>query len=147
MAKAVGVSLPISTKQSIEVCRVLRHKTTAKAKILLQRVIEKKQAIPFKKFHGNRGHKRKIGPGRYTVKVAQEIIKLLEAVEANAQFKGLNTSNLVINHIKANLASRPWHFGRKRRRKMKRTTIEVVVVEQSQEKNEKKESKSKKDQK
>ena len=73
--------------------------------------------------------KKKKGPGKYPVKAAGIIKKLLESVESNAQFKGLNTSNLIIKHIKADFASRPWHFGRQRRRKMKRTNIEVVVEE------------------
>ena len=60
-----------------------------------------------------------------------EIIKLMEDVEANAQFKGLNTSNLVIAHISAHKAGKAWHYGRKSRRKMKRTTIEIVVEEKA----------------
>lgn len=148
MAKVAGVALPISTKLSIEVCRVLRYKTITRARKILQDVVDQKKAIPFKKFHGDLGHKPKMGPGRYPIKVASEIMKLLDAVEANAQFKGLNTSNLFIIHIKANTGSRPWHFGRKRRRKMKRTTIEIFVEEKKTETKEKKEvKKDKKDQK
>ena len=44
-AIANGASLKISTKQSIEICRLLRNKTTEKAKKLLERVIEKKKAV------------------------------------------------------------------------------------------------------
>jgi outer membrane biosynthesis protein TonB len=58
-----------------------------------------------------------------------EIRKLLETVEANAQFKGLNTSDLKIVHISANNAGNVWRYGRFRRRKMKRTDIEVVEEE------------------
>ena len=58
-----------------------------------------------------------------------EFIKLIESAEANAQFKGLNTSKLVISHISANKASKAWHYGRKSRRKMKRTNVEVIVEE------------------
>ena len=129
MAKAVGRSLPISAKQSVEICGVIRHKYIAKAKELLQNVIDKKRAIPFKRFHKDVGHKKRIGPGRYPVKAAREILKILQMVEANAQFKGLSTANLIIHHINTSVASRPWHFGRQRRRKMKRTNIEVIVEE------------------
>ena len=131
------MSLPISTKFSVEICNFIRGKPVSKAKMILNRVVEGKQAIPFRKFIRNLSHKRKIGPGRYPKKPAIEIIKLLDAVEANAQFKGLNTSNLVINHICPHMASRPWHQGRKRRRKTKRTTIEIIV-EESREKSEEK---------
>ncbi len=129
MAKVVGRSLPVSEKFSVEICNFIRHKTTNKAKEILKSVAEGKKAIPFKKFNKDLSHKKKIGPGRYPKKPAIEIIKLLESVEANAQFKGLNTSNLEIKHICAHLASRPWHHGRQRRRKAKRTNIEIIVEE------------------
>ena len=145
MARVVGRSLPISTKFSVEVCSFIRNKTTSEAKAILERVKEVKQAIPFKRYKKDLSHKRKIGPGRYPKKVAIEVIKLLESVEANAQFKGLNTSNLYISHINAHLASRPWHYGRKRRRQMKRTTVEVIVVEQAEAKKESKGKEAKKE--
>ncbi len=135
VAKAVGVALPISTKQSIEICNFIRRKPLAKAKQRLIEVINKKMAVPFKRFNDNVGHKRgKIAAGRYPEKSCGEILKLLESVEANAQFKGLNTSNLVITHICAQKAARPWHYGRQRRRKMKRTNVEVIVEEKAVEK-------------
>ena len=129
MARVVGRSLPISTKKSVEVCNFIRNKTTSQAKEILQRVINKKQAIPFRIYTKDLGHKRGIGPGRYPKNVAIEINNLIEAVEANAQFKGLNTSDLQIKHICAHMASRPWRYGRKRRRKAKRTSIEIIVEE------------------
>lgn len=129
MAKVVGRSLPISTKFCVEICNFIRNKNTSEAKEILRKVIDRKKAIPFKIFNKDLSHKRKIGPGRYPKKAAGEIIKLLESVEANAQFKGLNTSNLYIAHINAHLASRPWRYGRQRRRKAKRTYVEIIVGE------------------
>ena len=90
IAKASGMSLPISTKQSIEICNFIRNKTLEKAKAILERVLEKKEAIPFKRFGSDTGHKRgAIGAGRYPQKTAKEILKVLDSVEANAQAKGL----------------------------------------------------------
>lgn len=143
MARVVGRSLPISTKFSVEICNFVRNKNTSEAKEILQRVIEGKQAIPFKRFKRELSHKRKIGPARYPKKIAVEIIKLLETVEANTQFKGISTSDLYITHICAHLASRPWRYGRQRRRKAKRTHIEIIV----QEKKVKEEQKEKKKEK
>ena len=143
MAKVVGRSLPISTKYSVEICDFIGNKTTAEAKEELKKVAEGKKAVPFKKFKKGLSHKKRIGPGRYPKKAALEIIKLLESVEANAQFKGLNTSNLKIKHICANLASRPWHYGRQRRRKTKRTHIEIIVEEKKEEKKTKEDVKKK----
>ncbi len=121
--------LPISTKHAIEICNFIRGRKVENAKKMLEEVTKQEIAVPFKRFNKDRGHKRKIGPGRYPIKASKEFIGLLESVNANAQFKGLNTSNMIIKKICANKASSSWHFGRKRRRKMKRTNIELVVEE------------------
>lgn len=129
-ARVVGRALPISTKQCIELCNLIRYKDLGKVKDVLNKIIEKKVAVPFKRSYGM-GHKRKIGPGRFPIKVSKEILKLLESVEANAQFKGLNTSNLFIKHIMANKASKALHSGRNRR-EMKRTAVEIIVEERKE---------------
>lgn len=131
MAKAVGRDLGISTKHSIEICNFIRGKNLQKAKEILQRVVKKKQAVPFKRFNKNVGHRKAIGPGRYPVKASQNILKLLESAEINAQQRGLNTANLTIRHICSQKASTPMHYGRIRRIRMKRTHVEVVLEEQA----------------
>lgn len=128
-ARVYGKLLPISTKQAIEICNFIRGRKVEDAKRLLDKVLKGETAVPFKRYNKGIGHKRKIGAGRYPKKASREIIRLLESANANAQFTGLNTSNLTIKKICANKASASWHFGRKRRRKMKRTDIEVVVEE------------------
>lgn len=129
MAKAVGRGLPISTKHAIEICSFIRNKQLSKAKGILTGVMNKKLAIPFKRFNSDVGHKTKIGPGRFPTKASKELLKLLEGVEANAQFKGLNTAELVIGHICAHKARKAWKYGRFRGRQMKRTNVEVIVKE------------------
>ncbi len=69
------------------------------------------------------------------------MLKLLDAAEANAQFKGLNTSLLHIAHLCAHRAGAPVHPGR-RGRTMKRTHVEVVVEEKPEAKKEQKEEKA-----
>ena len=129
-AKAVGRDLPISKKHSYEVCKFIRRRKLSRAKELMQEVIAGKKAVPYSRFNRDLGHKKSTqGPGRYPIKTCKEILKILESVEANAQFKGMNTSNLVIAHLSAQEASRPWRYGRQRRRKMKRTHIEIMVKE------------------
>lgn len=129
MARAVGLALPISTKHAVEICNFISGLKLKKAKEILNKVISLEQPIPFMRYNRDIGHKRGIAAGRYPVKASKEILKLLEDVEANAQFKGLNTSALIIKHISANKAAIQWHYGRRRRRRMKRTHIEVVVEE------------------
>ncbi|MBI2656888.1 50S ribosomal protein L22 [Candidatus Woesearchaeota archaeon] len=131
MARAIGMAMPISFKQSVEICSFIRKKNVNDAKKILQNVVEKKFAIPFKRYNFDLGHKKGTGPARYPEKASRELIKLIENVEANAQFRGLNTSNLVIAHISAHKAGKAWHYGRKSRRKMKRTTIEIIVEEKA----------------
>ena len=129
MARAIGMALPVSFKQSVEICRFIGNKNVNDAKKMLQNVVEKKSAIPFKRYNWDLGHKKKIGPARYPEKASKEFIKLIENVEANAQFRGLNTSNLTIVHVSAHKAGKTWHFGRKSRRRMKRTNVEIIVEE------------------
>ena len=138
MAKALGRSLPISTKQSIEICNFLRNKTTLKAKKQLELVINKKLAIPFKRFNKDIAHRKgNIASGKFPEKASKHFLKLIENAEKNAQNKNLDTTTLLIKHICAHKASTPWHFGRHRRRKMKRTHVEIVVEEIKQKKEDK----------
>ena len=143
MARAIGMALPISFKQSVEICRFIKNKNINNAKEMLQNVVEKKSAIPFKRYNWDLGHKKKIGPGRYPQKASEEFIRLIENVEANAQFKGMNTSNLTIAHVSAHRAGKTWHFGRKSRRRMKRTNVEIIVEETANKTEIKEESKTK----
>ncbi len=129
LARAIGKDLPISTKQSIEICNYIRGKSLKQSKNILQKVIEKKLAIPFRKFNIDMGHKKGIASGRYPIKSSSVILKILNSAEYNAINKGLNNNNLFVKNIIANMASQPWHTGRLIRRRMKRTHIEVILEE------------------
>ena len=141
MARAIGRSLSISTKDSVEICSFVRDRSTTEAKKLLSEVIELERAVPYRVYNKGLAHKRKIGPGKYPAKAAGEVIRVIESAEANAQFKGLNTANLIIKHINAHLAAKQWHYGRKRRRRAKRTHIEIIVQEKKPEKAKEKKAK------
>ena len=107
--------------------------------------MEKKLAIPLKRYHKDRGHRKgKIGPGFFPQKATKEIISLLNTLEANARNKGLNTETLFLKSAIANKASIPIRFGR-RRRGTKRTHIEIIAEEK--EKKTKKATKDKKEEK
>ena len=139
-AKVVGSNLPISTKHTIEISNFIRHMNIQQAKELLQRVIEKKQAIPFKRFNRDTGHRKgKIAAGRYPVSASKEILALLNSLESNAQDKGLNTNYLYLKTIIPNKASKTYHYGRQRGTKMKRTNIELIAEEREGKSKEKKE--------
>lgn len=129
MARVKGSSLGISHKISIEICNAIRKKNLKDAKAFLKRVLAFKEAVPYKRFKESRGHKPGMAAGGYPEKASEEILALLESVEANAQFKGLNTAHLIIIHINANKAGMVRRLGRHRGRKTKRTSIEIVVEE------------------
>ncbi len=137
LATAKSLDLHISSKHSVEICNSLRYKTTAYAKKFLQEVTELKAAVPYRRHVRNVGHKAGMSTGRFPEKAARQFLKLINSVEANAQFKGLNTSELKITKILANRASLPMGGGR-HRYKTKRTHLEVEVKELSPKKEGKK---------
>jgi large subunit ribosomal protein L22 len=134
-AKAVARDAEMSAKVAIEMCNYLRHRKLAQAKMLLEEVLAMKRAIPFKRFTNGVGHRRgKMASGRYPQHGSEIFLKLLNSVEANAQVKGLNVTELEITHICAQRASRPMHQGRSAGRYFKRAHIEVAVKETPAEK-------------
>ncbi len=128
LAVARALNLPVSTKHCIEICRTLRYKEVSYAKQFLEEVVQLKRAVPFKRFVMNTGHKKGMSTGRYPVKAAAEVLRLLKSAEANAHFKGLNTESLKITKLVANKASIPFTGGR-HRTGTKRTHLEMEVKE------------------
>ncbi len=127
-AKAVGLALPISRKQSTQVCSAIRGLNLQKAKKLLEDAMALKRPIEMKKYNRNTGHKAGMGPGSYAPTTCDQILKILKNAEANAQFKGLSTGNLIITHASAQKGPTVMHNGRQRA-KAKRTHIELIVEE------------------
>merc|ERR1712113_952225 len=75
----------------------------------LEDVVEKKQCIPFRAFIGGIGRTAqakafKMSQGRWPIKSAKVLLDLLRNAESNAEFKNLDTDNLVIKHIQVNAA-------------------------------------------
>jgi large subunit ribosomal protein L22 len=128
-AIANGTSLKISTKQSVEICRLLRNKSTEKAKAILERVIEKKQAVPYLRYKKEIPHRKgEMMTGRYPIKASQEILKMIKNAESNATNKGMS-SNLIISHISAHKGASTPRYGRKVGREGKNTHIKITVSE------------------
>lgn len=132
MARAASKDVPISFKQSIEICSFLRKKELQAAKKLMEKAIAKKSPVPFRRFTNGLGHKHGMASGRYPVKACTRFLQLLSSAEANAQQKGLNTSRLMVIHAAAQKASKQYHASRQRGRVMKMSHIEVVVQETRQ---------------
>ena len=129
-AKAIGRDLPISPKVSIEISNYLRGKKLDDAIATLERVLEKRQAIPYVRFPNGAGHKpgKGITSGRYPMKASTEFLKLLRNAKANAANINL-TGDLVVSHIAAQRASEPFRAYAKERISFKRSHVEVIVSE------------------
>ncbi len=128
MARAQGTSLPVSFKQSVEVCRFVKSRRYKDAVRLLEAVREMKTPVPYRTFNrGGTGHRKGMGPGRYPIKASGYVIKLLKSACANASQKGLDTESLVVKAAVAKQGPKTFHYGRKRGTKAKRTHIEIVL--------------------
>lgn len=126
MARAVGLDLPLSWKTATMVLAQLRGQTLESARALLGAVTAKKAAIPFTRYNFDRGHKVGMGPGRYPIKAAAEIMAVLEAAAANAEAKGL--TELRVAAAIVHKGTKRWKAGRRPRRGAKSAHIEIVLA-------------------
>ena len=130
MARAITKDLGISSKVSMEIANFLRGRTSVEAKTILERVLKKKQPIPFKRFTDGVGHRKGAGlaSGRFPQKASEAFLTLIKQCEANAQAKGLS-SDLRIVHLVVQRGTNMFRHGRQRRRMYKRTHLEIVLEE------------------
>lgn len=99
--KASAREIRVSHKSAREVCKTIKGMMLTSAKQYLKDVVRKKRPVPFRRFTKKLGHRHgleKAFAGRYPVKTAAHILKLLEGAEANAENKGLDTDRLRIVH-------------------------------------------------
>jgi len=96
-----------------------------------------KIAVPYYRFRSRVPHRKQLqghDAGRFPQKAAGEILKILESVEANAEFKGLYADKLRIVHVAAHRGRAlrkyiPRAFGRASPYYKHLTHIEVAVEE------------------
>jgi large subunit ribosomal protein L22 len=103
-AKASGREARVSHKNAREVCRTIKGMTLANAKAYLKDVIDKKKAVPIRRFKKKAGHRHgleKAFAGKYPIKTAKKVLNVIEAAEANAENKGLDVDRLRIFHAAA----------------------------------------------
>lgn len=137
VGKAVLRDVAMSPKHAIEICSAIRYKSIDRAKTILEAAMKEETPIKFTRFTEGAGHKRGTFAAKFPVKAAGTILKAINSAESNAIDKGLS-KNLKIIHILAQRASAPWHYGRQRRIKMKRTHLEIFLKEIEEKKKEKK---------
>jgi large subunit ribosomal protein L22 len=143
-AKVIGRDIPISTKQSVAICDMIRGQRPSRMIEKLELVLKKKMAVPMKGEipHRHNMPKGKVS-GRYPQNASREFIKMLKNLIANAGIKNIGSDELIITLAKADKASEPYRgtrmaFGRKF---FKRSNILIeakTIKKEKQLKNEKK---------
>lgn len=102
--RASGREVDISPKAAREICATIKGMSLTQAKNFLENVIKLKQPVPFKRYKKEIGHRGGIQgfyTGRYPVKAAKKILEVLNNLEANADYKGMDVDRLVIIHAAA----------------------------------------------
>lgn len=138
--KASGREVRVSHKAAREICYTIKGMPLTKAKQYLRDVTAKKKPVPFKRYRKKLGHRHgleKAFAGRYPVKAAKHVLKVLEAAEANAENKGLDTDRLRIIHMSAYPGMKVRRFfprahGRGSPKVQTLVHIEVALEEQAQ---------------
>ncbi len=107
MVKASLREVDVSPKWSREVCKAIVGLTIPEARKLLEEVVAMKRMIPYRRYKKKRAHHAQTkGPGGYPVKVVKHMLKLLDSLEANADFKGFDPDEVVIIHAAAHKGRR-----------------------------------------
>jgi len=136
--RASGREVKVSHKSAREVCKTIKGMMLTQAKQYLKDVMAKKKPVPFRRFKKKAGHRHgleKAYAGRYPVKAAKHILKILEGAEANGEYKGLDTERLRIIHASAYPGMKikrymPRAFGRSSPKFETLCHIEVALEEQ-----------------
>merc|ERR1712029_443069 len=139
---AKGSNLRVHFKNTRETAQAIKKMPLVRAVQYLENVLAHKEIVPFRRFMGGVGRHAQAkvhgtSQGRWPKKSAEFLIQLLRNAESNAEYKGLDTENLTVDHIQVSRAP-----------KMRRRTyrahgrinpymsspchIEVVLVEKEQ---------------
>ena len=88
----------ISHKHAREISSAMKGLSIEKSRDYLLNVINLKRSIPFRRYKNQVGHKSDPGTmsGRYPQRAATEILRLLDNLESNAEYKGMDLDRLKI---------------------------------------------------
>lgn len=127
---------PISHKHAREIAVSLKNLTLERARNYLNAVVRTERAVPMRRYKKQVGHKSdpKVMAGRYPVKAATEFIKLLDNLESNAEYKGMDIERLrIVNATvhKGLIVKRftPRAFGKSSPKNNTMTHVELVARE------------------
>ena len=90
----------ISHKHTREVALAIRGMSIEKAREFLENVIAKQIAVPYRRYNNEVAHRSNIRDGffsgRFPKKTAREFLKLLDNLESNGEYKGMDLDRLKI---------------------------------------------------
>jgi large subunit ribosomal protein L22 len=93
----------ISPKHSREISIAINGKSIEKAREYLENVLSKEIAVPYRRYNNEVAHRSNIrdgfSAGRFPFKATTEFLKLLDNLESNAEYKGMDLDRLKIVSI------------------------------------------------
>ncbi|MBM1154334.1 50S ribosomal protein L22 [archaeon] len=102
--KASGRELDISPKDAREICRAIKGMKVTEAESFLKDVIAMRRSVPYRRYRKKVAHKRGLQgwyAGRYPVKAAKAILKILQSAMASAEEQDLDVDSLYVYHAAA----------------------------------------------
>ncbi|EEH34330.2 60S ribosomal protein L17 [Paracoccidioides lutzii Pb01] len=108
-ARSRGSYLRVSFKNTRETAQAINGWKLQRAVAYLENVMAHKEAVPMRRYAGSTGRCAQgkqfgVSKARWPVKSAEFLLSLLKNAEANADTKGLDTGNLIVQHIQVNQA-------------------------------------------
>jgi len=94
----------ISHKHAREVALAVRGMYLNKAREFLENVVSLKQPVAYRRYKIQVGHRSGLQgfpAGRFPVKTSKEFLRLLDNLEANAEYKGMDLDRLRLIHLSA----------------------------------------------
>ena len=137
VAKAQGVELRIKFKHAIEICAAIRGRRVEDAISFLEKVIDGKALVPFKKTKTHGGHKKGLDKwpyGKQPVKATRVVLEVLKSARSNAEFRGLNLESCVVISAVALRSRKTLRVKPKGRHALYRvslTTVQITIEEVS----------------
>jgi len=127
----------ISHKHAREVALAIRGMYLNKAREFLESVTVLKQPVAYRRYKNEVGHRSNLQgfpAGRFPVKTSREFLRLLDNLEANAEYKGMDLDRLKLIHVSAYPGvkierSTPRAYGRNSAKNNTLVHVEVVGME------------------
>ncbi len=137
VARARGIEVPMSPKKTYEILNAIRGLPVDRARAILEDAIALRRAIPFRRYNQETAHHRGTGPGRFAIKVAKNVLQVLENAEENAEYEGLDADRLFVKVAasargRIRPASMPRAHGRATEWNEQTTNVEIVLAERAE---------------